>query len=412
MKSIFYSLLFFISTTLISLDTRYQLSLSQLHNQSTKYPENTYSLQSTFLSLETVQNMLAAFLAQDTSLKNKAPWVNQKNQHTFTHVQELIVPEKSRVFLFGDLHGKLHSLLRLCTLLKSNGVIDDNFQIKTRDTYLVFLGDYVDRGIYGTEVIYTLMRLKLANPDKVILVRGNHEDCSLNDHYGFSQELHHKYGAQSAQLLIMMNEFYKTLPAGLYLGCANADTKNFVLCCHGGLEIGFNAKQLLATEEPCVYQWLNAIERREAIRTLPTALKQAVINTIPEHEIKDFSPEAPTKPVNLGFLWNDFVINSGSIVDYLQGRGCSYGKDLTRHVLLKNSTPQASVRGVIRAHQHYGHMLTLLENNQGLVNTWNGMVYTLLSAPVNSQFSYDACTLLTTAAQYEEWTLQPLFITR
>ena len=48
--------------------------------------------------------------------------------------------------------------------------------ISNKVTYMVFLGDYVDRGFYGTEVLYTIMMLKIANPEKVILLRGNHED--------------------------------------------------------------------------------------------------------------------------------------------------------------------------------------------------------------------------------------------
>lgn len=108
-------------------------------------------------------------------------------------VQKLIVPSGSKVCFIGDLHGSIHSLLRNLWRLVTLGYLDENFVIKKPEFYMIFNGDFVDRGRYGVEVLYTLMRLKLSNWDKIHLLRGNHEDKDLNERDGFLSELEAKF---------------------------------------------------------------------------------------------------------------------------------------------------------------------------------------------------------------------------
>lgn len=56
-------------------------------------------------------------------------------------------------------------------------------------TRSVFLGDFVDRGSHGVEVVALLSCLKIVYPDKVFIVRGNHEEESLNKAYSFYEEV-------------------------------------------------------------------------------------------------------------------------------------------------------------------------------------------------------------------------------
>lgn len=72
--------------------------------------------------------------------------------------------------VIGDLHGNLESLK---TILEGSGFITK--MANQENAYLIFLGDYGDRGAYSAEVYYVILSLKLAYPKQVILLRGNHE---------------------------------------------------------------------------------------------------------------------------------------------------------------------------------------------------------------------------------------------
>ena len=72
--------------------------------------------------------------------------------------------------VIGDLHGDLESLV---TILQDSGFTEK--LAACGDATLVFLGDYGDRGAYSAEVYYTVLKLKLAFPEQVVLLRGNHE---------------------------------------------------------------------------------------------------------------------------------------------------------------------------------------------------------------------------------------------
>lgn len=57
----------------------------------------------------------------------------------------------------------------------------------------LFLGDYVDRGVFGMHVCFLLFAIKLNNPKNVVMLRGNHESRNMTEVFTFREEVLLKY---------------------------------------------------------------------------------------------------------------------------------------------------------------------------------------------------------------------------
>lgn len=115
----------------------------------------------------------------------------------------------------GDVHGQLQDLLEL---FKVNGQVPNaNF---------LFMGDYVDRGYYSVECASLLIAYKVRYPNRVTILRGNHESKSITQIYGFYDECIEKYHTSEA-----WKEFTNLFN---YLPLA-AVIDNLIFCLHGGL---------------------------------------------------------------------------------------------------------------------------------------------------------------------------------
>jgi len=155
------------------------------------------------------------------------------------YVQKVVFPGDAVVYQWGDLHGGLHSLVNMLTDLCNKGVIDNKFKILQPNVRFMFLGDFVDRGMYGIETWSLLMLLEFANPGRIFQIRGNHEDIDYNlqESNSFGAEVQAKFSNPEV-MLKCMREVYDVLPVAIFLN-------GKYLCCHGGNDLAYCSKKLL-----------------------------------------------------------------------------------------------------------------------------------------------------------------------
>jgi len=97
----------------------------------------------------------------------------KKKQEISKPIYHYHVPEGIRVYAVGDIHGRADLLKRL-----HRRIIADAGRMPNLRNIVVYLGDYVDRGIEIREVLDTLVN---GLPDNFhpVYLRGNHEETLL-----------------------------------------------------------------------------------------------------------------------------------------------------------------------------------------------------------------------------------------
>lgn len=356
------------------------------------------------------------------------------NTSTFIpYAQRLVVEPGTRCIFKGDLHGDLHSLVAFINKLQLNGDISREDPLKFIKPFnLIFLGDYVDRGNWGLEVIYLLMLLKIKNPDHVFLVRGNHEDPEIAGQLGFKQEYEAKFGQEDPQGLGygQMTAFYNSLPVVLYLGSGTQEQKFFVQCCHGGMEWGYNPIKFLNQDDNS-FEIMSEFRRSSECSNLPEFKVEEHSNghkiLKPLRELcENFTAKTPKNPYPVGFMFHEFKIHPQDMTTFYKGRNVfSCNKDLTQAVFAAASKGKNILYAGIRAHQHAPSdpLMNLLLKVNGCAKLWNARnskdvrleqntVLTLLLTPDNdsglsegklTRFTFDTTLYVITALQIENW---------
>jgi serine/threonine-protein phosphatase PPG1 len=216
----------------------------------------------------------------------------------------------SSITVVGDIHGQFNDLKEL---FDTGG--------KVPDTNYLFLGDYVDRGFQSLEVMILLTLMKIKYPNRVYLLRGNHESRQTNQNYGFHVECLKKYN-QSSTVWLYINEMFDYLPLAAVI-----DNKLF--CIHGGLS--------------------PSIQKIEDIKVL--------------ERCKDIPTEGPMADL----VWSDPDENTEGFKISERGAGFLFGETVIDKFLHLNK-----METIVRAHQLC---------KEGYLILFGGKIITVWSAP-------------------------------
>ncbi|CAG9331715.1 unnamed protein product [Blepharisma stoltei] len=202
--------------------------------------------------------------------------------------QPNVVSVPTPVICIGDIHGQFFDLLEI---FKIGG--------SPPDVSYLFLGDFVDRGPCCIETITLLSLLKLRYPQRITLLRGNHETRSITQVYGFFAECQRKFGNPSVWQYF--TDAFDFLPI-------SAVIQQTLFCVHGGLS--------------------PSISRVDEIRRI------------------ERTQEIPHEGGFSDLMWSDPDENNLGFSTSSRGAGYMFGKDIVDKFLHMND-----ISHIIRAHQ-------------------------------------------------------------
>ena len=227
---------------------------------------------------------------------------------------ELSLADGESMVIVGDIHGHLDDLT---SYLTSYGFFEGR--------RFLFLGDYVDRGSNSIEVMVLLAALKVVYPERVYLIRGNHETRPINELYGFFDECLDK---GMTEFWEACNDMFGSLPLAATIQEANRK----IFCVHGGL-----SKELTTLDKI-----------REVKRP---------IYEVDEGLVADLLWSDPRKDGLDGWLESD------------RGISFQFGEDV-----VKKFNSENGIDTVVRAHE-FVHGVELPFNNDSMVTLFSASNY-------------------------------------
>ncbi|MDO9518563.1 MAG: metallophosphoesterase [Methanosarcinaceae archaeon] len=144
----------------------------------------------------------------DHNLFNILPEVSE----IFDSEDAVIYTDATKILIVADLHGDKNSYYSALRMRSDLGC----------DT-VIFLGDYIDRGPSSLDVLEKVFSLKNEEPDKIILLRGNHELKQTNRFEKLFEDLEY-----DEDLYVRINRVFDKMPVGAVIS-------NNIFCVHGGI---------------------------------------------------------------------------------------------------------------------------------------------------------------------------------
>jgi len=245
-----------------------------------------------------------------------------KRQHP-KPVVEVDVPNPGRLVIVGDTHGQLADLLHIMHQLGP----------PTATNRYLFNGDIADRGHQAVEICMILFAFFMADPECLMINRGNHENEDMNaldadSGGGFQDEVVTKYG---------LPQYRRFLSAFRSFSLAAVVQKE-IFVVHGGL----------ARVKSLTIDYINSIDHQACTAPHPMA------STVKDQIFTDL-------------LWSDPTETPGKYKSD-RGIGIKFGPDITARFCIQNK-----LRFVVRSHQ-------VPDDQRGFMKMHEGRCVTIFSA--------------------------------
>jgi len=158
--------------------------------------------------------------------------------------------ETTKYIIIGDIHGSFATFIRILLRLRKMNIMNEKCEFRS-EYNLIFLGDLVDRGIYGYEIVMLICLLKRLNPGNIHINNGNHEERNTNGggpaYIPILPQIQEQFGPANGKICwTKINDMFDCNHSALLI--ENPKLKNrYVYLAHGGLPVNVKTKKLVNT---------------------------------------------------------------------------------------------------------------------------------------------------------------------
>ena len=238
----------------------------------------------------------------------KKDWININNDNDDKTLIKYIDGANQHFIIIGDIHGSFATFVRILLRLRIKDILNERCELKQNHN-IIFLGDLVDRGVYGYEIVILIYKLKLINPNNIYINRGNHEEDSINCCHGLQDQMKIQFQDNNS-LYNQLNLSFNYCHSAILI--KNPTSNKYIYLAHGGLPLNSDGS-LLGTELSSVPNKVGSHIPNNWIKS-----ENVIINN---NEIRrnegpnsirwsDFNNQDDTYQLNMGRGGNSFIIGT------------------------------------------------------------------------------------------------------
>ena len=175
------------------------------------------------------------YLGDNDATKKIEGLLGEINTHVLNHeIIDISLPvieelqPNGKVFFIGDSHGSITDT-DLCIRFFIKEI--EKAEKKKQDILIIFDGDFVDRNPMDIHNLFYIFAFTIKYAQYVRLVRGNHEEYTINSNYGFRKNVNNHFGGEG--IFGKISTTFANLPM---MHVVKTATKS-ILTLHGGIPI-------------------------------------------------------------------------------------------------------------------------------------------------------------------------------
>jgi hypothetical protein len=186
----------------------------------------------------------------------------------FELIGGMVLPQNEplRFVVWTDLRGSFHSFVRALTDLRSRNIIDNNFNITAKNTYLIINGNAVCGSPYILQTLTVIFALTLKNPEYVIYQRGAAQNKLIWETCGLGDALRELSGVKGPTdpIFEAVNTYIQAMPFALYIREEKSNDAVRISPTNKELDINFEQRlgDFAAQLQPGKFTWYSVLNKK------------------------------------------------------------------------------------------------------------------------------------------------------